>query len=118
MIELADVGNYFSFIVQSVVPGEGESRGQSTSKLPPRSTSKSVTPTVRFSLVDIDGGCDVDAALPGTSAPSFGALQAVVSDAESHTLDPFVARECNSFFLSYVRVCVDFVSFFFDVSFI
>ena len=83
-----------SVVVQLVIPGEGGSEEQSTSKQLSASTSKAAATAVRLDSADIDDECDVDATLPGTSAQSVGVLGAAVSDAAtSHTLDPFAARK-------------------------
>ena len=80
-------------LVQLVIPGEDGSGKQSTSKQPLVLTSNAAATAVRFSFADSGDEGDADATLPGTSRQAIGQRKSIVSEAESHTLDPFVARK-------------------------
>ena len=89
----ADARKFLSVLVQLIVPEDGGTDDQSASKSSLKDRTGIAVPTVRFSLLDADETCEVVTTLPGMSVQSGEVLRAGISDAENHTLDPFVARE-------------------------
>ena len=89
----ADARKFLSVLVQLIVPEDGGTDDQSASKSSLKDRTGIAVPTVRFSLLDADETCEVVTALPGMAVQSGEMSRAGISDAENHTLDPFVARE-------------------------
>ena len=59
--------NFVFVLVQLVIPGEGGSGEQSTSKQPSVLTSNTAATAVRFSFADSGDEGDANVTLPGTS---------------------------------------------------
>ena len=93
MVVSADAKKFLSVLVQLIVPEDGGADDQSVSKSSLRDRTGVAVPSVRFSLLDADETCELVTALPSKAVQPGEISRAGISDAESHTLDPFVARE-------------------------